>query len=223
MTILTSLGSHSSTLAIQEWEVYDHTLEMCYPWYAKTFIAELKNWNLSDWTIFEWRSTKYSTAWLAKKCSQITTVEDLHPNLKNDTRKSSMQNLISKYHLKNVIYKQRNIELKEIAHPILGVSYTNPINQLGLNSPYVNAILETKELYDCIIIDGLHYNACAKMALSRIKPNGIIIVNNCHRLTIGIDSSYIFELYKDFKHFSYYDPDTVDKRTDYWVANYTIV
>jgi predicted O-methyltransferase YrrM len=89
----------------------------------------------------------------------------------------------------------------------------------GKNSQYVLAIEEDDKQYDCIIIDGVHRNTCARHILSHIKPGGIIIVDNADQNSIGINSKYIFKLLNKYQHYSYLQPDSIypDWRTDYWI------
>ena len=203
---------------LHEWEVYDINSGLCFPWYAKPFLLEMQTWDMSNWKIFEWRSRKHSTIWLAKNCRSITAVDDLDLRINNDLHQQQMKYLIRKYDVKNLTYKSRAIEVVIEEHPFFGKIESNIRSNYGENSPYVNAIHETDEQYDCIIIDGWHYNACARAALSHVKKGTVIIVDNCHRLTIGIDSTKIFKLYHEFEHKFFYDPETVDKRTDVWIV-----
>ncbi len=43
---------------------------------------------------------------------------------------------------------------------------------------YVNAILKTETLFDIIIIDGSHRDQCLRLAPQKLKPDGLIIMDN---------------------------------------------
>lgn len=52
---------------------------------------------------------------------------------------------------------------------------------LNNSSSYEEKILTDERCYDAIIVDGRHRNACMIHSLRRIKPNGIIILDNSDR------------------------------------------
>lgn len=47
---------------------------------------------------------------------------------------------------------------------------------------YENAILDQNHVYDMIIIDGRKRNACVKSSIERIKPEGVIILDDSERV-----------------------------------------
>lgn len=59
----------------------------------------------------------------------------------------------------NVTYMQRNLE----------------------NGEYANALLETSDVFDVIVIDGRDRVACAGAALQRLKDDGVIVWDNSNR------------------------------------------
>ncbi|HLB40764.1 MAG TPA: hypothetical protein VJJ83_03160, partial [Candidatus Babeliales bacterium] len=114
---------------------------------------------------------------------------------------------------------QRKLTPQQQHHPLFGLTAANLMNHGGENSPYVRAIFETKKLYDCIIIDGMHRRACIAAALQKIKPGGHIIINNMNRTTLGINDRPALALLAPYPHFSFVDnnPESIDWVTDYWV------
>lgn len=53
--------------------------------------------------------------------------------------------------------------------------------ELDNGGSYENAILVDKRLYDVIVIDGRHRNKCMVASEKRIKPNGILLLDNSDR------------------------------------------
>ncbi len=184
---------------------------LLYPYCTKPFLDFLDSQNMKKWEIFEWGSGG-STVWFASKCKRITSIEHDKNWLTDVTTHLKI------LRLKNGILKLRNIEQpKNKEHPILGTIQTDIFLEDGLNSNYVKAIKEDNRKYDCIFIDGLHRHACAKIAINHIKPGGIIVLNNVNQKTLGIDSTPVLELYKNYKHHSFKQPNHLDWRTDYWI------
>ena len=57
-----------------EWQFIDPELNLIYPWYTKSFLDELKNWNLLDKQVLE-LGGGFSTLWWNAKTHYIHTVE----------------------------------------------------------------------------------------------------------------------------------------------------
>lgn len=213
--LITSYVSCTHTLLTEHYNMWQYKettgKKLIYPYCTKPFIDFLDSQNMRSWDIFEWGSG-CSTIWLANRCKSITSIED------NQEWYNSVIAHLKKARLKNGNIKHRTTEAhQEINHPILGTIQLHNMINGGEGSSYVKAIEEDNKKYDCIFIDGLHRNACAKIALNHIKSGGIIIVNNVNQGTLGIDSTPILELYKNFEHHSFKQPNHLDWRTDYWI------
>lgn len=188
---------------INEWQFLDKN-GLVYPWYTKPFLDILSTWDVSNWEVLEWGGG-YSTVWWASHCKSVTTID--HDAMWT----SSIQTYLNKLGLKNVIIK---------VHPIMhAIGIPIGIANGGENSSYVTTIDEDHKLYDCIIIDGVFRNDCAVKALRHIKPNGIIILDDANRASIGFNSQQTFSLLAQYEHYSYLQPGHPDWRTDVWIIN----
>ncbi|WP_367388795.1 class I SAM-dependent methyltransferase [Lewinella sp. LCG006] len=49
------------------------------------------------------------------------------------------------------------------------------------DNEYVNNIASINESFDIIIVDGRRRNECIKASLAKLKPNGVIILDDTHR------------------------------------------
>lgn len=184
---------------INEWQNRDDDGSV-FPWFTNLFLKEFKKWDMSNWSVLEYGSG-YSTPWLANHCKELVTIEGNIRWAKRVKEELEYQNL------KNVTFKLRNTE-----------TY---IQKKEVICDYIKAVDEDDKLYDCIIIDGAYRNECALRAINHIKPGGIIILDNSNQATCEIDSSPIFELFKEFEHHSFSQDKHPDWKTDYWIAKKT--
>ena len=69
----------------------------------------------------------------------------------------------------------------ELKHPRLSVIWRDE------GEIYENAILETEEKYDVIIIDGKRRFQCAETALKRLNNGGIIILDDSDRINTSVE------------------------------------
>jgi hypothetical protein len=52
------------------------------------------------------------------------------------------------------------------------------------NDPYVQAILTTEDSsFDIVVVDGQARNACCKAAAERLRPGGLLVLDNSDRIT----------------------------------------
>ncbi len=184
---------------INEWCFIDTENQVVYPWFTQPFLAELSKWNTRNWEVFEWGSG-YSTGWFAKQCKHITSVEN----------SSNWREAVVNY-LHSLGHTNFNVYTRECKNVIGG--------EIDCHNDYIDAIHQSDQKYDCIIIDGMYRNACAKAALAHIKPGGLIILDNANQKSIGLNSESTFELLASFPHFSFKQPEHLDWRTDYWIIN----
>lgn len=173
------------------------------PWYTKPFLEVLLTWDISDWDIFEWGSGN-STVWYALHAKSVTSIE-YHPKWKKN-----IDEILKSKNLTNACVKVRQTEPYAPLY----------LSEGGYNTPYVLAIEEDEKKYDCIIIDGMHRNACAIHCLKHLKPGGIIILDNANQTNLGIDSRPTFNLLNKYKHYSFQQSNSgklAQWRTDYWI------
>ncbi|MBK6710287.1 MAG: hypothetical protein IPG51_08145 [Chloroflexi bacterium] len=117
---------------------------------------------------FEWGSGR-STVWLAKRVSYLWSVES---DLK-------WFDLVSKWlqteKLENVTYTFHSVEATE---------------KSDLQHPYVQAINQIQECgLDFGLVDGKYRDACAVSLIPKLRPGGILIVDNVERYLPSSSSS----------------------------------
>ena len=81
---------------MNEWQKFDHTVNLIYPWYTYELLDELKEWNVKNWNIFEYGGG-YSTLWWRKKSTNVVSIELinlLHISLESMPILLSLTNLI---------------------------------------------------------------------------------------------------------------------------------
>lgn len=184
------------------------------PYFTQPFLEQLSSWDISHWSIFNWNVGEgFTPAWLARKCRRLICVEH------RPEWQQALNNFFQQKRLAHAHCLLGALERKTTPHPLFGTQEINTMNYLGEQNSYVQAIDQTAELYDCIIIDGMHRNACAVAALRHIKPGGIIILNNANQATIGCNSQPTFALLRQYPHFSYQQPNHLDWCTDYWIIS----
>ena len=144
------------------------------PWWSFGAIDHLNEYlePISDKAVvLEWGSGA-STVWLARRSAKTYSIE--HDIEWAETTKQ----LISDY--KNVklitIPPDTKIDMFEAQY------ISNKPGHRGLNfKSYVNAINEIDEKFDLIAIDGRCRSACLKLAVSKLKPNGIVLFDDSKR------------------------------------------
>jgi hypothetical protein len=132
--------------------VIDERNGLVMPWLNRGCLDYLKSQDITQWDVFEW-GTGFGTLWWSKFVKSIVTVD--HTIEWNQNIKQRTTN-------KNVIFKLRKL------------TRCKP-------SEYTNAINENLRKYDCIIIDGRNRDLCGRTVLGRLKPGGIIILDNSER------------------------------------------
>jgi predicted O-methyltransferase YrrM len=121
------------------------------PYYNHHVLDLLLDTKIAHWSVFEW-GTGYSTVWFQNHVERIIATES------NRRYYKSFLPLMKS----NCLYMRRDLIKNKLC-------------------PYVNAIHESKEKYDCIIVDGRNRNLCIKQIPQYIKKNGLIILDNSDR------------------------------------------
>lgn len=123
------------------------------PWFVHCSIEFLEGRIQPDWVCFEWGSGG-STVWLAELARQVVSIE--HNKEWYDTT--------------NEWLKQYGLEDKAI------------VNLRELGNGYADYILKYPDAYfDLIEIDGRERALCLKYALPKLKPGGILVIDNSER------------------------------------------
>jgi predicted O-methyltransferase YrrM len=142
--------------------------------------------------VFEWGSGA-STAWLAKRSAKVYSLE-------HDIEwAKTTKNLITKY--KNVklitIPPDNTVDMFEAEY------ISNKPGHRGLSfKNYVNSINDIDAQFDLIAIDGRCKSACLKVAISKLKPGGIVLFDDSKRRRYQkalLDSGLMIKRYKGMK------------------------
>jgi hypothetical protein len=186
---------------INEWQYYDKNNDIL-PWYASGFLDVLLKWDVSDWNVLEY-GAGWSTIWWAKHCKNLISIEHNEEWHQNCCKQLEEENLLNK--AKIILAKEDE--------------YINVVDSLG------NAE------FDCIIVDGLKRTECLGKAVSLIKKDGVIIVDDSercldvfNRINVRTPSEYVYSealniLRYNECHTYVYEGSTLS-RTTYWkIAN----
>jgi len=126
-----------------------------WPWLTPAAVEMLKQRLRPRDSVFEWGAGR-STLWLARRVRLVTSIE--HDLLWFDR----VQAQARRHRLTNVSLKL----IPESGRPPGTAPYVSPIYQYAA--------------FDLILVDGLHRPHCALAALTRIKPGGMIVVDNAN-------------------------------------------
>lgn len=175
----------------------DESCGLVFPWLTKPFLDILKTWNLSQWNVFEW-GTGYSTLWFSKHCKKLYSVE------------------VNPFFYKIVSDSIKDLKITNCEYILFNMLVDDHPQIKESQKQYAQLIKDTKEIFDCVIVDGSARNVCGVFAKPFIKSGGVLILDNANQQSIGQDNTLIFEAYKDCEHYSYLHPWHQDWRTDYW-------
>ena len=78
------------------------------------------------------------------------------------------------------------------------------------------AAINYGEKFDLIVVDGMWRDKCAQRAMDRIKPGGVVILDNAERPEILSSFAHVFRWNE---HHSFPMPRHPDWKTDYWRVN----
>lgn len=166
-------------------QYFDKRCGVLFPWYSKPFLDFLATLDTSSWNVFEYGSG-FSTLWYAVNCATVTSVED------DGTWASGVSNYLQEAGITNA----------NVMHERGGPD----IFDSGEGSPYVMSIYKTDTLYDVVVVDGVHRNACVKHAVKKLKKNGILIFDNFNQKSIGGSCDSVLEELKEYQHMSFLHP-----------------
>jgi predicted O-methyltransferase YrrM len=97
-------------------------------------------------------------------------------------------------------------EILEKASVQNAICYLEPLTSYK----YYDTISEY-EPFDCILVDGRNRIRCMSSAVKRVKPGGVIILDNAERPQYGA----VFSILKEAK--EYHQTTNGVWRTDYWI------
>jgi SAM-dependent methyltransferase len=127
-----------------------------WPWLAPDAVRFLEFWLKPSDTVFEWGAGR-STLWMARRVQAVTSVEtdaQWYGRVKLQAEQEGL----------------RNLELHYLAEP----------EDSEASFDYANAAAATGESFDLIVIDGLDRDRCALAALARLKPGGLLLLDNAN-------------------------------------------
>lgn len=122
-----------------------------FPWLTANMVSILNTWLKSEDVGFEWGSGR-STIWFAQRVESLTSVEH------NEAWYSEIAHRMEKHGVRNVNYQLRTDE----------TDYVSVVENVPVAS------------LDFSLVDGLNRDRCAIAVLPKLKPGGILIVDNCN-------------------------------------------
>ena len=132
------------------------------PWLTPNAVAFLQEWLQPDDIGIEWGSGR-STMWLAGKTASVLSVE--HDEKWYREVKTSFE----KNNVTNVDY--RHVPLGDTDYSAQG----------SPDHPYVAAGRDVDESSaDYVLVDGSMRGYCMKLAMTRLRPDGVLILDNAH-------------------------------------------
>ncbi|WP_411029401.1 hypothetical protein [Spongiimicrobium sp. 3-5] len=135
--------------------------KMPIPWLTYSFLDFFESRLTKDMKVFEYGAGN-STLWFASRVGSVASVD--HNQEWYDYIKSTFPDNVS---LALRIYPDEKIDFHKRAFL--------PFEK---ESEYSKYILDTDELYDIIVVDGIDRNNSIKYAVEKVSKNGVIIVDN---------------------------------------------
>lgn len=133
------------------------------PWLTATAVLLLEEWLKPTDFGLEWGSGR-STSWFASRVGKMVSVESNQAWFKIVTDKLAAQGLKEKveYHWEKTEGNVHQTDWPE--------------------DPYVRVIdAFPDQTFDFILVDGVHRLGCFKRAIAKVKPGGMIILDNANR------------------------------------------
>ncbi len=132
------------------------------PWIAQEATAFLSTWLRSNDAGFEFGSGR-SSLWLASRVARLTSVEHdsaWHGIVKG--KRASLKNVDSRLFPQEASFDEDCLE-----------------------SPYSACVSEAADAsLDFVLVDGIFRGACALASLPKLRPGGILIVDDCQRYIV---------------------------------------
>ncbi len=127
------------------------------PWLTSTAVDLLTGWVQAKDTVFEWGSGR-STAWFAAHAGRVISVEH-NPNWYES------------------VSQQLSTSMSDSVERHLRPSRDGVWDETG--EAYVSVIdLVDDQMLDIVLVDGIHRDECAQRCLSKLRPGGLLIVDN---------------------------------------------
>lgn len=132
-----------------------------YPWLTKMANSILISW-LKDSDIGLEFGSGRSTLWLAKRVSLLTSVEH------DKTWYNRVQGILEEQLVSNVKYYLREKGLED--------------EEAGMTSSYIRIVEDfEQDSLDFVLVDGIYRSSCAYLVIEKIRPGGLLIIDNVNR------------------------------------------
>lgn len=134
-----------------------------HPWLAPAAIAWLEQQLQPGMHGFEWGSGR-STLWFARRVAALTSIESdaaWHETVSRQVKAAGLAH-VALHHL-------------ELEHPEAG-TYANDYAELPAYVRAIDAVAEAS--LDFVLVDGWYRPVCARAALPKLKPGGILVIDN---------------------------------------------
>lgn len=102
-----------------------------------------------------------STVWFAKRIARLTSIEH------NGDWAANVRKMLDRANIRNVDYRLLTEDKSEEEGG--DTAYVRVIDEFDANS------------LDFCLVDGLYRNFCARKVIGKIRPGGVLIVDNVHR------------------------------------------
>ena len=134
-----------------------------HPWLAPDAIVWLEQHLCPDMRGFEWGSGR-STLWFAKRLASLTSIESYAAWFQQVSRRVGESGLT-------------NVDLRHIPleHPD-AQTYAFDYSPLPANPSAILGFPDAS--LDFVVVDGWYRPVCARAALSKLKPGGILLIDN---------------------------------------------
>lgn len=134
------------------------------PWFSKEAVDFIDQWLLKTDIGIEWGAGR-STFWFAERVNKLVSIEH-NPEWFLKISTGLNNNKIENVDLKFIEVNQRII---------------NPQNHDAINYAYLSTIEIDDNSLDFAIIDGLFRDHCASVIINKLKPGGLLFIDDAHR------------------------------------------
>lgn len=136
--------------------IASHVSHPDWPWLTRDAVRFLDLWLKPTDVVFEWGSGR-STVWLARRVAKVISIE------RNSLWYATVKHLAARW--------QRTTERIDLLLVPVGA---------GSDDQYARAIDRFDQDFDLIVVDGDVRDACALNAIGKLKPGGLLLVDNAN-------------------------------------------
>ncbi|MFZ4593894.1 MAG: O-methyltransferase [Verrucomicrobiaceae bacterium] len=133
------------------------------PWLAQGAVRFLDEWLTSKMSGWEWGSGR-SSLWFAQRIARLVSIEHdkaWHQKVSQQLAEQSLTHV----DLRHLALEHPELETYELDYPTL--------------PQYAAVILyEPDASFDFVLVDGWYRAVCARAALPKLKPGGLLVIDN---------------------------------------------